>query len=131
MEQTIRKDCGGGEKQSDGLVAVEGFVLGFAAGGAFLLDRVTFELVVHWLSRLAFGWRSSGSIAETENLLREVMADGLSSRRFVCTCSRRIVDWPRMGAVGSDRLLLGGRADFAVLEAGSNLNGCLDRLRKR
>jgi hypothetical protein len=53
VEQAIGKDCGSGEKQPDGLVAVECFALRFAADDALALDGVVFELVVHTYLRLA------------------------------------------------------------------------------
>lgn len=64
MEQAVGEDCGGGEEQADGLVAMEEMALGFAAGLALLLDVVRDEFVVHemlprvWLPGL------SGSISE-------------------------------------------------------------------
>jgi hypothetical protein len=44
------------------LIAVEGFALGFAEGGALLLDGVGFVAIVH---AGALGFWPSGSIAES------------------------------------------------------------------
>jgi len=53
VEQAVGQHRCGGEEQTDGLIAIEGFALGAAAGDALLLDGVTFELVVHGLHPLS------------------------------------------------------------------------------
>jgi hypothetical protein len=45
MEQAPGEDCGGGEEQAYGLIAMEGAPLGIAAGDALLLDGIAFHLV--------------------------------------------------------------------------------------
>jgi len=61
VEQAPGEDRGGGEEQADGLIAMEGFALGVAAGVALLQDGVILKLVVH---ACALGLWPSGSITE-------------------------------------------------------------------
>jgi hypothetical protein len=47
MQEAVGEDCGGGEQEADGLVAMEETALGFAAGGALLLNSVALQFVIH------------------------------------------------------------------------------------
>jgi hypothetical protein len=54
------EDGRSGDEEADGLIAVEGFSLGFAAGLAILLGCEAFQLAVH----LAVRGRIDGSLGE-------------------------------------------------------------------
>ena len=47
MKYAISQHSSSGQQQPDGLIAMEGFALVFAAESALLLDCEAFQLVVH------------------------------------------------------------------------------------
>ena len=47
VKETVGEHGGSGQQEADGLVAMEEAALGFAAGGALLLNSVAFQFVLH------------------------------------------------------------------------------------
>lgn len=64
MQQAINKNSGSGKQQADGLIAMEEPALGFAAGGAFLLNSVVLQFVRHARQSVRHGQYSEGWIAQ-------------------------------------------------------------------